>query len=135
MIVPIKTIIGIDSGGKLKADIIKISPTYPPAGIAPITDDAKTDTNIAVIMFCGSNILMLNILHIKVIFNIVISVVPDLCRLQPIGIVKSLISSGMPIFFPAIKLVGIVAAEEHVPRETKEGGIIYFQNNFTPFIP
>ncbi|MNL45155.1 hypothetical protein D3C87_1677760 [compost metagenome] len=60
---------------------------------------------------------------------------PCLCRVVPNGMTTLAIASGIPIFFAAIKLAGIVAKLLHEPRAVNVGTILFFQNEVRPYLP
>ena len=53
VMVPIRTMIGMETVGKPNAEMMKISATYPPAGIPPMTTEATTAMTMDRRMFFG----------------------------------------------------------------------------------
>lgn len=57
VMVPMRTMMGMDTVGKPNTEMMKISATYPPAGIPPMTTEAITATTMDMKMFLGGGIV------------------------------------------------------------------------------
>ena len=110
------------------------SPMYPPPG----TPDIPTDESTATKTISGSDDHSTgcpNTPQTKMIFSTQEKQEPSMCIVAPRGITISATSLLMPVSSATSRLVGIVATDEQVPRDTTAGRVMCWNIVLMPCFP